>query len=343
MVITMKKEYQLYVDTDTATISDAQGNEYDLNELRKLQLSLKETLLKDGLLQSLVNSQEPNDIICPYCGSKHVHKYGKNRQGNQRYQCACKRTFILKYNTLTYHSHLNLKQWETILFSTLNNDYLSQTASLAEISIPTAFYCRHKILYVLVQLMNEDILLDEAELDETYLTFQNKGYIAKGKRGISEDKIGIACAIDKYHHTVLAVADRGRPTSKTLIEIFDKNITHGMVIISDSQRSYHPLMKHLGVDWKKIPSRKKEINGYDLKRVNTLHDEIKTFFRGKRNVMTHYLLGYLALFQYRKKYNQFALESVLDESFFRLNCIKTALRNRDICPELNLYRTFYQL
>ena len=32
--------------------------------------------------------------------------------------------------------------------------------------------------------------------------------------------------------------------------------------------------------------------------VNHLHDRIKAFFRGKRNVMTHYLQGYLALFQY---------------------------------------------
>lgn len=135
---------------DTSTISDAQGNVYDLKELRELHLAIKESLLKDGLLQSLANTHNSDDIVCPYCGSKLVHKYEKNRQGNQRYQCDCMRAFILKYNTLIYHSHLNFKQWETILFSTLNNDSLSQTASLADISIPTAFYCRHKILYVLV-------------------------------------------------------------------------------------------------------------------------------------------------------------------------------------------------
>ena len=42
----------------------------------------------------------------------------------------------------------------------------------------------HKILYVLVQIMNEDILLDKAELDETYLTFEQEGYVRKEK-GVS--------------------------------------------------------------------------------------------------------------------------------------------------------------
>lgn len=57
-------------------------------------------------------------------------------------------------------------------------------------------------------------------------------------------------------------------------------MNHGMRIISDSQRSYHPLMKHLQAEWKKIPSRKKEIAGYTLERVNKLHDELKGFYVG---------------------------------------------------------------
>ena len=160
---------------------------------------------------------------------------------------------------------------------------------------------------------------------------------------IDEDKIGIACAIDIHDNIVLSVADRGRPTSKTLIEIFDKTMTHGMKIISGSQRSYHPLMKHLQADWKKIPSRKQEIEGYTLDRVNKLHEQIKTFFRGKRNVATHYLQGYLALFQYKRKHPLYLDNHICRSLFYQLNCIKTALRNKDICSGVNIYRTFYNL
>lgn len=55
------------------------------------------------------------------------------------------------------------------------------------------FYNRHKMVYVLVQIMNENILLDEAELDDTFLTYEQEGYVKQGKKGISEDKIEIAC------------------------------------------------------------------------------------------------------------------------------------------------------
>ena len=52
---------------------------------------------------------------------------------------------------------------------------------------------------------------------------------------------------DIHDNTMLAVVDRGRPTSKTLTEIFDKT-THGIRVISDNQRNYHALMRHLDAD-----------------------------------------------------------------------------------------------
>lgn len=315
--------------------------QYAFEDIKDLLQALNNDVFKKELFQYMSKELDEENLKCPYCGSYHVHKNGKTPQGVQRYKCVCKKTFILKHNTLMYYSHLSCEQWNMMLCSTLNNDSLHKMALLTGISVTSAFYCRHKILYVLVQIMNEDILLDEVELDETYLTFEHAGYKKKGKRGISEDKIGIACAIDIHGNTILSVADRGRPTSKTLIKIFDETLTHGIRIISDSQRSYHPLMKHLQAEWKKIPSRKKEIEGYTLNRINDLHEEIKTFFRGKRNVATHYLQGYLALFQYKRKHPLHLDNNICRNIFYRLNCIKTALRNRNICSGVNVYRTFY--
>ena len=222
--------------------------QYEFEDIKELFEILNNRILKKELFAYMTKELDEENLKCPYCGSQRVHKNGKTPQGIQRYKCTCKRTFILRHNTLMYRSHLTSEQWNIMLCSTLNNDALQKMATLAGISVTSAFYCRHKILYVLVQIMNEDILLDEVELDETYLTFEQEGYERKEKRGISEDKIGIACAIDVHDNIVLAVADRGRPSSQTLIEIFDKTVTHGIKIISDSQRSYHPLMKHLQAD-----------------------------------------------------------------------------------------------
>lgn len=338
----MKKEYLIQIDTETNKLTEELFKTYSVNDLKELLALLNNDLLKEELYQFMFKELDGDHICCPYCGSNNVHKHGFTSQGKQRYQCSCKKTFVLECNTLMYGSHLSVSQWKTIICSTLNNDSLAKTAYLAGTSETTAFYCRHKIMFVLVQIMNKDILSDEAELDETYINYQEEGYVRKGKHGISEDKIGIACAIDIHDNTILAVADRGRPTSKTLIEIFDSHIKHGIKVISDSQRSYRPLMKHLEVEWKKIPSRKKEVDGYTLERVNRLHNEIKAFFRSKRNVMTHYLLGYLALFQFRKKEPLYLLDEVLKPLLYRLNCIKTTLRIKDICRGVNIYRTFYK-
>lgn len=244
----MKKEYLIQIDTETNKLTEELFKTYSVNDLKELLALLNNDLLKEELYQFMFKELDGDHICCPYCGSNNVHKRGFTSQGKQRYQCSCKKTFVLECNTLMYGSHLSVSQWKTIICSTLNNDSLAKTAYLAGTSETTAFYCRHKIMFVLVQIMNKDILSDEAELDETYINYQEEGYVRKGKHGISEDKIGIACAIDIHDNTILAVADRGRPTSKTLIEIFDSHIKHGIKVISDSQRSYRPLMKHLEVD-----------------------------------------------------------------------------------------------
>ncbi|MEO2189635.1 IS1595 family transposase [[Clostridium] innocuum] len=314
---------------------------YSFDDVKELFNALNNDILKRELYKHMVEDLHDGIPTCPKCGGQHVHKNGKTEKGLQRYKCSCNKTFILRHNTLMFYSRLSCEQWKMMISSTLNNDSLKTMAALTGISVTSAFYCRHKILYVLVQIMNEDILSDEAELDETYLTYEQEGYIRTGKKGISEDKIAIACAVDIHDNIVLAVADRGRPKSKTLIEIFDKTMTHGMKIVSDSQRSYHPLMNHLDADWKKTPSRKKEIEGYTLDRINNLHEKIKALFRGKRNVKTHYQQGYLALFQYRRKNPMYMSDKVVRSIFSRLNCIETALRNKDICSGVNVYRTFY--
>lgn len=80
----------------------------------------------------------------------------KNSKGRQRYKCNnCKRRFINSTNHLMHWSHLSKEQWEILFYSSLNNDYLSKTAKLVGISIVSAFYNRHKLMYVLNELINK--------------------------------------------------------------------------------------------------------------------------------------------------------------------------------------------
>ena len=224
----------------------------------------------------------------------------------------------------------------------MNNDYLSKTAKLVGISIVSAFYNRHKLMYVLNELINKKQLSKKIALNETYLTYQAKGFVNQNRRGISKDKIGIACAVDEHGNYVVHTADRGRPTSSTLIDIFKNTIRPGSIVISDSQRSYHQLMDALNIKWVKIPSGEKSKDGYTLEMVNRLHDRIKAFFRGKRNVMTHDLQGYLALFQYSELHTMMIGSKMFQDEFMKINNILSGVRNKDICPEVNLYKMLYE-
>lgn len=76
--------------------------------------------------------------------------------------------------------------------------------------------------------------------------------------------------------------------------------------------------------------------------VNRFHDRIKTLFSGKRNVMTHYLQGYLALFQYSELHTMMIGSKMFQDVFMKINNILSVIRNKDIYPEVNLYKTLYE-
>ena len=94
------------------------------------------------------------------------------------------------------------------------------------------------------------------KIDESTELLATKTFDDYDTNEISKDKIGIACAIDEDGNYVVHTADRGRPTSSTLIDIFKNSICPGSIVISDSQRSYHQLMDALNIEWVKIPSGK---------------------------------------------------------------------------------------
>ena len=149
----------------------------------------------------------------------------------------------------------------------------------------------------------EDIIY----LDETLFPCIDKNPKSKHKkeekkRGMSNQKINVTCAIDSSGKTILKVVDKGRVTSKSLIKAYAGNIKKGSKVVSDSLRSYHKLMHYLEIDWKKIPSKKKSIEEYTLEPINKLHSQIDDFFFKYKGISIKHLQGYLALFDYQRKH-----------------------------------------
>lgn len=99
----MCTEFNLKIDESTELLDTRIFDSYDTNEL----LLLSDTI-KQSCFEFLFNSHIE---CCPYCGSVHIVKAGKNSKGTQRYKCNnCKRRFINSTNHLMHWSHLSKEQ-----------------------------------------------------------------------------------------------------------------------------------------------------------------------------------------------------------------------------------------
>jgi len=241
----------------------------NMKEIEDTISKLKNICLGDELIQpALLNTKknESGEICCPYCGSTHVKKNGHNRQHKQVYQClenSCKcKNFTATTNTILFSTKKEVGTWITFMKAYLDQDTLTVCADKAGISEDTAFFLRHKINYFINKSMNKSVLRDEIELDETVITDCNIGKESikqkTKKRGMSNDKVNIATAIDSHQNIIIKASVNGKITSVALLEVYTGLIEEGSTVKSDSLRSYHKFMKEMKVNWVKIPSGEKE-------------------------------------------------------------------------------------
>lgn len=210
----------------------------------------KQTILKK--IESLNNdylhillSECTADISCPHCNSKEYKKHGKTKKQVQRYRCkTCKKTYVETYCSALFKTHKDYYQWFIFLKCYLNGDILDICAKEANIHHNTAFRWRHKLNDAFLLSMNTSSLTDEVFLDETLYPRIEKGNEElihmkrnKVKRGISDQKVNICCAIDSNNHTVIRVSDCGRIKSDKLISIFSNSIENNTILVTDSLRS----------------------------------------------------------------------------------------------------------
>lgn len=294
------------------------------SELRELIEQCKERVLE-------IQSDNKTVDSCPHCGSSKFMKYGKNKFGKQRYKCSCGKVFISTTNTIIHGTWKSLNQWMTFLHHYAIGSSLEVCARECQISENTANRWRHKISMALYLSEFNDIFLEgKIELDETLYERLNAPESVKKKRGISDQKVNIACAIDENKNKIIQVSIPGRITSESLINIYKNRIKEGSIVVSDSLRSYHELMKELKVDWKKIPSKKKSIEEYTLDEVNHLHSSIKYFLAPFRGISMKYLQGYIEMYKVNEQYKKSKDTHLFNRLFEKLMSVKLTLTCSDI-------------
>lgn len=311
-------EDKMFHDIMESIISNASIEEIEIIR-EKLNNHLINHIYDERIQEELSNDFDSS--FCPHCQSGNIVKYGKDKKGNQRFKClGCSKTFSVKTGSLLSYTKKEAYQWYLFIESLFHGDTIKQSADICGICKHTSFVWRHKILSICASFTDkQDVLQDIVYLDEKLIPVNHKGISNKepkvSKRGISDQKRNIACAIDNHGKKIIVVSERGRIHSKELYTIYKDSIPSSCTVVSDSLRSYHKLMKDLKVSWIKIPSKKKEQDGYTLNKINLLHSSIELFLHKYRGISDKYLRNYIGLYKIMDKYPRYYKNDVINELF----------------------------
>ena len=267
-------------------------------------------LLLEFVLQLLPSEEERPR--CPHCGDAYVIKYGK-KDGKQRFQCKkSKKTFMLTTNTIVAESHQPISVWRQFVADTLHLRPLDDSAQELELSHQCAFDMRHKILFALQDLYqdNPTMLGEVTELDETYVLESYKGkalpdsigreprkHGAKAEKpGLSNEQICVCTGVQRSGASFAVAVNRAKPSIAELKEAFGGHIDKSAMLLCDGLRGYSSLKALTDCEVIDVNNTDlKEKSFYNLNSVNNFHSFIKEQYRAWRGVATKYLNRYMTL------------------------------------------------
>ncbi len=115
--------------------------------------------------------------FCPHCSStKRIYRYGRNRNGEQRYICKeCGKIFVPRINSVFYKSHKYISVWEKFFDCMVNKYSVKKTTKICKLSTRTDFVWRHKTLDALIAYSQDPKLKGGVEADETFFRVSFKG------------------------------------------------------------------------------------------------------------------------------------------------------------------------
>lgn len=123
-------------------------NSLSVEEKQEL-VSLLSKTESDGSdrLTAIQEARFSKGLFCPKCGSaSNIVRNGKYN-GKQRYLCKdCRSSFMCTQDTILHRTHKTLETWQKYLDCMSSGMSIRKSAEACNLSVPTAFYWRHKIL-----------------------------------------------------------------------------------------------------------------------------------------------------------------------------------------------------
>lgn len=293
-------------------------------------LSAEELRALSSRILGLLNIADSSDSdqsgcsCCRRCESTQIVKYGKDKNGKQRYKCkACNTVFYADSFSVASRTRHNTETWRRYVELLLNRASLKECALACKISVQTAFVWRHKILSALQHDQDNRVLGGVIEADETFFCVSYKGNHTKSKdfsmprkaykrgsdnRSNKAPKACVMCAIERNGQSYSEVLGIGQPNIKMISHAFENRVAAGAIMLADralAMKSYFDKQDNIGLIRLKsnVNGRKgrhdkgkPEIRGtYHIQTVNNFHKRLHDFLRGYLGVSTKYLNHYVNL------------------------------------------------
>lgn len=316
-------------------------------------IEFKNYLLEN--LTELINNKNSNSKIisnnqtgikcCHKCGCI-LYKNGKTKTGIQKYICSgCRHTTSETTGTVTYYSKLSFDVWKNIIDNLLDGFSIRRVAEENNISVPTSFQLRHKVLFALDNYIKNIQLENSAQSDEKYFKINLKGTRIKNMprfskrrttkgnstKGISHHQVCVISVIDENDNLFFRIGGLGRGTTKMLEDSITPHLGSIKEITADSATAYQEFCKKHNIKLIAIPSHFHSDGIYNIAEINGVHSQLETWLSKFRGVSTRHLQQYLNWFAYifmmkkRFELKKLKIESykniIIDNNYIKSNSI----------------------
>ena len=313
-----------------------------IDEIRELlkNMSKEDRLLLIQMCNNENNKEDNKDFYnqlsnnhhCPHCHSNKICKNGFAGK-YQQFRCnACKKNYTIRTKTIWQNTHKSIELWQEYI--ELFSQGLALRKIVAEldnkISLPTAFYWRHKILKFLSK-NNDDgnnKLGGIIEADETFFEESQKGSRKmtrkQRKRGYSsyvgdkKTKICVLTAIDRNKTSFTKPVGFGG-LEKDDVVLLQRHIVKDSILITDGNRTYRNLND---VKLKSLKFGKPENKVYHLNNINNFHSMLKKFMIRFNGVATKYIDFYMNYFREFRAKADIMAELIAMNGFYRVADVK---------------------
>lgn len=300
---------------------------------------------KKSFIKEIRNKEASNKIpfkkeiqCCPHCKSTKFVKNGKSNN-TQRFLCRdCNKTFTTTNNTIFFSVKKDIKTWKLYIHCMIEKYSLRKTAKICDISLPTAFAWRHKILDALQTMMIEAELNGVIEADEIFIPLYFKGNhknfnlprLAKKreapatKRGLSKEQVYVSCSVNLNGLSIAKILNLRKPKLKDLEKVLNGKIIKDSVFTADSFRVYLKLTKNMELSYIRIPRNCYKVGIFNIQTINNYHSRLKAMITyNLKGVSTKYLNNYLVYHNFVKfaKDNKYDKETILFDFIQDGNCI----------------------